>query len=98
MAVEEALAIYWLKIQKRKEEKKQNRLYWIHSILTDRSEKGLFVTFYANLRANLDKFLLFARMSISCFDELMLNRIYANLMPICLIPNSRSNLNLVKNF
>ena len=44
MEVEETLAIYRLQIQKRKEEKKQNRC-----------EKGLFVTLYADLRANPDK-------------------------------------------
>ena len=51
MEVEEGLAIYWLQIQKRKE-KKRNRMYWIQLVLTDRSEKGLFVTLYADLRAN----------------------------------------------
>ena len=71
MEVEEALAIYWLQIQKR-EEKKRNRMYWIHPILTDRSEKELFVTVYADLRANPDKFFMFARMSISSFDALIL--------------------------
>ena len=70
--VEEALAIYWLQILKRKE-KKRNRMYWIYPVLTDRSEKGLFVTLYAHLRANTDIFFLFARMSISSFDELMPN-------------------------
>ena len=60
MDVEEALAIYWLQIQQRKEEKKRNRLYWIRPILTDRSEKGVFVTLYADQRANPDKFFLFA--------------------------------------
>ena len=59
MKVEEALAFYWLPIQKRKEEKKRNRMYWIHPILTDRSEKGLFVTLYADLRANPYNFFLF---------------------------------------
>ena len=72
MEVEEALAIYWLQIQKRKEEKKRNRMYRIHPILTDRSEKGLFVTLCADLRANPDKFFMFARMSISSFDALIL--------------------------
>ena len=70
--MEEALTIYWLQIQKRKEEKKRNRMYWIHPILTDRREEGLFVTLYANLRANPDKFFMFARMSISSFDALIL--------------------------
>ena len=56
MEVEEALAIYWLPIQKCKEEKKRNRMYWIHPILTDRSKKRLFVTLYADLRANPDNF------------------------------------------
>ena len=79
MEGEEALAIYWLQIQKRKEEKKRNCVCWIHPILTNRSEKGLFVTLYADLRANPDKFFLFARMSISSFDELIPNPIYANL-------------------
>ena len=73
MEVEEALAIYWLQIQKRKEEKKRNRIYWIHPILTDRSEKGLFVTLYADLQASPNKFFLFARMSIFSFDGLMLH-------------------------
>ena len=79
---------------KRKEEKKRNRMYWVQTILTDRSEKGLFVTLYSDLRANPDRLnvFLFARMSISFFDELMPNPTYANL------PNSRSNLNLVNNF
>ena len=95
MEAEEALAIYWLQIQKRKEEKKQNCMYWIHPILTDRSEKGLFVTLYGDLRANPDKLFLFARMSISSFDELMPNPTYAKLMPICQILNYRSNLNVV---
>ena len=72
MEVKEALAIYWLQIQKRKEKKKRNRMYWIHPILTDRSEKGLFVTLYTDLRANPDKFFMFARMSISSFDALIL--------------------------
>ena len=67
MEVEEALAIIWLQIQKRKEEKKQNRMHKIHPILTDRSEKGLFVTLYADPRANPDKIFLFTRMSITIF-------------------------------
>ena len=76
--VQWTLALYWLQIQKRKEEKKRNRMYWIHPI--DRSEKGLFVTLYADLRANPDKFFLFARMNIPSFDELMSNPIYTKLM------------------
>ena len=47
-------------------------MYWIHPIPTDRSEKGLFVTLYADLRANLNKFFMFRRMSISSFDALIL--------------------------
>ena len=96
MEVEEALAIYWLQLWKRKE-KLRNRIYWIQPILTDRSEKGLFVTPYADLRANPGKFFLFARVSISSCDELEPNPIcsYAKLMPICQIPNFWSNLNLV---
>ena len=39
--------------------------------VADRSEKGVFVTLYADLRVNLDKFFLFARMSMSSFNELM---------------------------
>ena len=64
MEGEEALAINWLQIKKRKEEKKRKRMHWIYPVLADRSEKELFVTFYADLRANPDKFFLFARMSI----------------------------------
>ena len=53
-------------------------MYWIYPVLTDRNEKGLFVTLYADLRANPDKFFMFARMSISSFDKLMSNPSYAN--------------------
>ena len=70
-------------------------MYWIQSILTDRSEKGLVVTLYAVVRTNPDKFFMFARMSISYFDELTPNSIYSKLMPICQIPNFWFNLNLV---
>ena len=94
MEVEEALAFYWLQKQKRKENKR-NRMHWIQSILTDRSEKGLFVTLYAVVRTNPDKFFMFARMSISYFDELTPNSIYTKLMLICQIPNFWFNLNLV---
>ena len=71
MELEQALANYWLQIRKRKEEKKRHRVYWIHPILRDWSEKELFVTHYANLRANPDKFFLLARMSISSFNKLL---------------------------
>ena len=94
MKVEEALAIYWRQIQKRKEKKKRNRMYWIHTILTNWSEKKLFATLYADLRVNPDNFFLFARMSASSFDELMPNPIYAKLMPLRQISNFHSNLNL----
>jgi len=69
MEVEEAIAIYWY-LKKRRNEKKK-RQYWVHPILEDRSVKGLFATLYTDLRANPDKFFLFARMSLSSFDELV---------------------------
>ena len=71
MEVEEALAIYWLQIQKRKEEKKQNRMYWIHPILTDRSKKDCLSPFMPICEQILINF--------SCLLEL----VYLLLMNLC---------------
>ena len=68
--VEEVAAVLVLaELQKKEQEKKRN--YWIHPLLQDRSEKGLFYTLYGDLRSHPDKFFIFARMSISSFDELV---------------------------
>ena len=51
--------------------KNRQRKHWVHPLLQDRSEKGLFITLYADLRSNPDKFLAFVRMSLGSFDELI---------------------------
>ena len=73
MEVEEALAGLLAADTETQRRKEAISCVLDSSILTDRSEKGLFVTLYADLRANPDKFFLFAQMSISSFDELMLH-------------------------
>ena len=74
MEVAEAAAILLLtkfsKIEKKRKE--QERSYWVLPLLCDRSQKGLFFTLYGDLRAHPDKLFLFARISISSFDDLVL--------------------------
>jgi hypothetical protein len=69
MKLEEASALILLFSRLRKRRKK--RRFWIHPILKDRSTKGIFYTLYSDLRQNPDKFFIFARMSITSFDELL---------------------------
>jgi hypothetical protein len=43
----------------------------VHTLLSDRSTKGLFNLFYNDLRKYEDKFFNYLRMSIKSFDELV---------------------------
>ena len=73
MEVEEALRICLLAADT-ETQRKEAKSCVLDSSTTNRwSKKGLFVTFYANLRPNFDKFFLFTQMSISSSDELTLH-------------------------
>ena len=74
MEAEDATAFVLLlaKLRKAKQKKKKNqRKHLVHPLLRDRSEKRLFITLYADLTSNPDKFLAFARMSLASFHELI---------------------------
>ncbi|XP_068130636.1 uncharacterized protein [Hyperolius riggenbachi] len=45
--------------------------YWVHSLLKDGKEKGLFWALYDDLRKHPEKFFSYTGMSIDSFDELL---------------------------
>jgi hypothetical protein len=49
---------------------KNKRRYWVHPFTNLRLTKGLFYTYFENLRERPDKFFNYFRMSIKTFDEL----------------------------
>ncbi|CAI6368596.1 unnamed protein product [Macrosiphum euphorbiae] len=55
-----------------KKRKRNNRLHWVHPILTKRVEFGAFYTLFPKLREHEDKFSNYFRMSTTSFDELHL--------------------------
>jgi hypothetical protein len=52
-------------------DEKKNRKFWIHPLLSNRSNKGLFILFYNDLRKNKDIFFNYVKMSVNLFNELM---------------------------
>lgn len=64
-----AMLFLYRRIKKRK---RNNRLHWVHPILTKRVEFGAFYTLFPKLREHEDKFSNYFRMSTTSFDELHL--------------------------
>ncbi|PNF20160.1 hypothetical protein B7P43_G00612 [Cryptotermes secundus] len=68
MEVEEIAAIANLYYRTKRRFK---RKYWVHPLLSSRSTKGMFTTFFIELRTYEEKFFSYTRMSIKSFDELL---------------------------
>lgn len=50
---------------------RQNRRWWIHPIISERSIRGKFVTLYRKLQMHPEKYLEYYRMSLNSFNCLL---------------------------
>lgn len=67
------VVVFCALVNKYIKKKKNNRRYWIHPINTARYLHGAYFTLYHQLRQDEEKFFNYFRMSITSFDELLLN-------------------------
>ncbi|KAJ8953428.1 hypothetical protein NQ318_023547 [Aromia moschata] len=44
---------------------------WVHSINLDRENKGEFHSIFQELREDKDRFFVYFRMTVECFDEIL---------------------------
>ncbi|XP_069837965.1 uncharacterized protein [Dendropsophus ebraccatus] len=51
--------------------KKKRHRYWVHPILQDREQTGVFTNLYQDLRRYEDKFKAFCRLTVAQFDSLL---------------------------
>jgi hypothetical protein len=65
LELEEVVAVWVLR-----ELKKKIRKMWVHPIIGDRRNKGLFWTIFEDLRRDEAKFFNYFRMSVASFEEL----------------------------
>jgi len=56
---------------KKKENKQQNRKFWVHPLLSTRLSEGAFTINFHGLRRDPRKFFNYFRMSVSAYDELL---------------------------
>ncbi|KAK9694976.1 hypothetical protein QE152_g33179 [Popillia japonica] len=52
--------------------RRKKRRVWVHEINQQRKEEGEFHVLYEQLRSDENRFYVYFRMDIECFDELLL--------------------------
>lgn len=57
--------------RRRRRRIKKKKKYWVHPLLSQRHQKGLFCHLVSDLRKNETKFFQYFRMSINSYDELL---------------------------
>lgn len=70
MDIETEALFLLLTIRRRQRRPKKKRRFWVHPLLSERLEKGLFATLYKDLEQDDDKFFSYFRMSRKSFHEL----------------------------
>lgn len=70
MDVERDLLFAMLLMKKRKHRNRPRR-FWVHPLLLERPNRGLFHTLFDDLQEDDEKFFLYFRMSKNTFDELL---------------------------
>lgn len=70
MEKKQIIAMLFLYRRYKKLKRNNNRLHWVHPIITKRKDFGAFYTIFPKLREHEDKFANYFRMSTTSFDEL----------------------------
>nr|XP_022906141.1 protein ANTAGONIST OF LIKE HETEROCHROMATIN PROTEIN 1-like [Onthophagus taurus] len=70
MNVEETAVIVYL-VMRKKKKRNARKKYWVHPLLRERQSKGLFYTYYFDIKNYEAKFFNYMRMSRSTFHHLL---------------------------
>ena len=62
--------VVYLELKKRNATKKKKK-QWIHPLMEERPTKGIFNSYFADVRKQPDRFFQYTRMSIASFDYLL---------------------------
>nr|CAH7754420.1 unnamed protein product [Callosobruchus chinensis]CAH7755664.1 unnamed protein product [Callosobruchus chinensis] len=71
MEVGEAICLCVMYRRLTRRRRRRERKYWVHPILSDRTDFSLYITLYPELRRHEEKFFNYLSMSVRSFDYLM---------------------------